>query len=332
MRVGIIGCGGISAVHAKSISRAENACLKAVADCVQEKARKLADQYGPAVTAYGDWEEMLEREALDVVHICTPHYLHTPMALKCLEKGIHVFTEKPPVISWGQLAILRQAVSEASAERGLHLGVCFQNRWNPEAQYAKKLLESGELGTITGARGFVTWRRDEAYYGDDWHGRAELEGGGALINQGIHTLDLIQFLTGQRAESVNAIRGNFHLQGVTEVEDTLCARIRYPGGAAVLYVTTGYAADTPPLIEIQCTEGRLRLEDGELTVWKGGKAAPQPFAQEEAYGKAYWGAGHQKAVSCFYESIRDNSTDLLDFQNVEDTLELFLRIYDAAGA
>lgn len=350
MRVGIIGCGGISGVHLRSISEIKGSCLVAAADCVPEKAEKAAAQYG--AHSYRDWEEMLEREELDVVHICTPHYLHTPMAVECLGRGIHVFTEKPPVISREQLACLEKAVrwkdhvcgeglaAGASCEGNCvyegnpagepRLGVCFQNRWNPEVQYAKELLESGALGKITGARGFVTWRREKSYYMDDWHGRMALEGGGALINQGIHTLDLLQYLVGERAEKVEAMQGNLHLKGEVEVEDTLCARIRYPEATAVLYVTNGYAEDAPPLLEIRCEEGRVRLEDGVLIIYRDGKATVKNFDRGEAYGKSYWGAGHQKAISHFYQSIESGESDLLDFQNVRDSLELLLRIYDSA--
>lgn len=328
MRVGIIGCGGISGVHARSIGNVEGSCLAAVADIVPERAGKLAAQYGAQV--YTDWEAMLEKERLDIVHICTPHSLHTPMAVRCLEKGMHVFTEKPPIISWEQLRQLTEASDKGKADGKRRLGVCFQNRWNPEVQYAKELLKSGALGPVEGVRGFVTWCRDKSYYENGWHGKMALEGGGALINQGIHTLDMIQFLIDERADVVEAIQGNLHLQREMEVEDTLCAYIHYPGVRASLYVTNGYADDESPLVEVQCAKGRIRLEDGGITIWKEGKAVVHPFEQGEVYGKAYWGAGHQKAISHFYQSVEEGTEDLLDFGNVKDTLELLLRIYDSA--
>lgn len=325
MRAGIIGCGGIAGVHARSIVCTEGSSLCAVADCVPQKAETLAAQY--SARAYADWEEMLKREALDIVHICTPHYLHTPMAAACIGRGIHVFTEKPPVISREQLELLR----ELARPSGVRLGVCFQNRWNPEVQAAKALLESGELGGIVGARGFVTWRRDGAYYGDDWHGKLALEGGGALINQGIHTLDLMQYLIGKKADAVEAMQGNFHLQGEMEVEDTLCAHMFYPGVRAVFYVTTGYAQDVSPLVELVCEKGSLRMEDSALDIRRHGQPPERrTFTQAEGYGKAYWGAGHQTAVSHFYGSVAEGVPDLLDFSGVEDTLELMLDIYAKA--
>lgn len=328
MRAGIIGCGGIADVHARSIAGTNESSLCAVADCVPQRAQRLAAQYN--ARAYGDWEEMLEREALDIVHICTPHYLHTPMAVGCIGRGIHVFTEKPPVISREQFDRLRE-LSRPFAVGAARLGVCFQNRWNPEVQAAKELLESGELGGIVGARGFVTWCRDRAYYGDDWHGKLALEGGGALINQGIHTLDLMQYLIGKRADAVEAMLGNFHLQGEIEVEDTLCAQIFYPGARALFYVTTGYAKDAPPLVEIECENGSIRMEDSVLDILRHGQPPERrSFTRAEGYGKSYWGAGHQTAVSHFYESVAEGVPDLLDFTNVADTLDLMLNIYEKA--
>lgn len=124
------------------------------------------------------------------MHICTPHYLHVPMAVYGLTHGVHVFMEKPPVISGEQLAQLEEAV--AGSDR--RLGLCFQNRYNPSVQEVKKLLASGEAGRIRGARGLVTWSRGREYYTESgWRGSLATEGGGALINQSVHTLDLLAY-------------------------------------------------------------------------------------------------------------------------------------------
>ena len=136
MKSAIVGCGNIAQVHAKSIRQLEGTELTAVADCVLPKAEKMAETFG--ARAYGSLEEMLEMEQIDVIHICTPHYLHTPMAVTALQKGINVFMEKPPVISWQQWEDLKQAVSEA--EGRAELGICFQNRFNGSVQYVKEQL------------------------------------------------------------------------------------------------------------------------------------------------------------------------------------------------
>lgn len=330
MRAGIIGCGAISEVHAKSIRALGGIELAAMADCAPGKAKRMTSVYGGGF--YTDWVEMLDKERPDIVHLCTPHYLHAQMAAECLERGIHVFTEKPPVISWEQLERLKETVRRQKPGKRARLGVCFQNRWNPEVQYAKRALEEGTLGRVIGAKGIVTWCRSRQYYeSGEWRGKKATEGGGALINQGIHTLDLIQYLVAERAETVEALMGNFHLKDVIEVEDTVCAYIGYPRCVASLYVTTGYAADVPPIVEILCEGGSLRLEDGKVFLKRdGGETETIAFSGKKGYGKEYWGAGHQKAIGQFYKSIESGVPDLLDFDNVEETLGLFLRIYDAA--
>ncbi len=329
MNIGIIGCGGIAAVHARSIENTDKNRLAAVADCVYDKAQKMAQAYG--ARAYEDWETMINQEALDVVHLCTPHYLHTDMAVSCLKHGIHVFTEKPPVISRAQLEQLQRAYIKAKDAEGLRLCVCFQNRWNPDVQFVKNTLLKKELGNITGIRGIVSWCRGTGYYSDQWHGKKALEGGGALINQGIHTLDLMQYFVDEAAIRTEAVLDNLHLKGQIEVEDTLCAYIRYPDLTANLYVTTGYTSDMSPLIDICCENGHIRLENGEVIIRRGqDKPELHTFESEELYGKSYWGAGHQKAISHFYRSIAEGTGNLLDFENVSETVDLMLRIYEAA--
>ncbi|MCM1568536.1 MAG: Gfo/Idh/MocA family oxidoreductase [Roseburia sp.] len=330
MRVGIIGCGCISEVHAKSIMALEDSELVSVADCVPERARRLAARYGGSF--HTDWMEMLEQEKLDVVHICTPHYLHAAMAVECLDRGIHVFMEKPPVISWEQFHMLKEAVNRQSGAGGIKTGVCFQNRRNPEVQFVRKLLRENYFGSIVGVRGIVTWCRDKSYYAaGSWRGKKHLAGGGALINQGIHTLDLIQYLVDEKPCGVEAMMDNFHLKEEIEVEDTLCAHIRYSQAAGCLYVTTGYAADAAPVLELQCERGRIRMEEGSVFLKENkGEEEIIEMPGEKGFGKDYWGAGHGQAIEQFYNSIQKGESDILDFENVEETLRLFLRIYDSA--
>ena len=249
MKAVIVGCGNIGAVHAESIRRLEGASLCAAADIRPERAASYAEKYG--CRAYASLEEMLEKERPDVLHICTPHYLHVPMTAYALQRGIHVFCEKPPVISEEQL----DALTRAAAEGPGRAGFCFQNRYNPGVLFIRELLASGRLGKVKGARGIVTWNRGEAYYTQSgWRGRLETEGGGALINQSIHTMDLLGVFLGKPV-SVEAQTANHHLPGVIEVEDMMEAYIRYADAAACFYATTAYTEDAPPLIELSCEKG-----------------------------------------------------------------------------
>ncbi len=243
-RSAIVGCGGIAQVHARALSEMENVRLAAYADTKPERAQALASQYGGQ--AYASLEALLDQESIDVLHICTPHFLHLPMAQAAASRGIAVFTEKPPVISrtqWQDFQALPGPV-----------GVCFQNRFNSSVAYAQKRLEEGALGPVLGARAFVTWRREAPYYTESgWRGALDTEGGGALINQAIHTLDLMVRFLGP-ARSAQAVQANFHLPGVIQVEDTLAAYIRFAEATGVFYATTAHAVDAPILLELACQQ------------------------------------------------------------------------------
>ena len=143
-RVGIVGCGGIARVHAQSLLRMDNVKMIAFADCKPERAQGFASEYGG--NAYASLEKMLAAEHLDVLHICTPHALHVPMALQAAEKGIQVFTEKPAAVNDEQMDALMEAAKK------VHVGVCFQNRYNDNVRYVQQALQKGEGGKVLGAR------------------------------------------------------------------------------------------------------------------------------------------------------------------------------------
>lgn len=330
MKAAIVGCGNIAAVHAKSISLLEGVTLTAAADIKREQAEQYEKEYG--CRAYDSLENMLEAERPDVLHICTPHYLHVPMALDALKRGIHVFCEKPPVISEEQLDCLEKAVAEGPGR----VGFCFQNRYNPSILYVKELLCSGKAGRVKGARGIVTWHRDAAYYTQSgWRGKLETEGGGALINQSIHTMDLLGVLLG-KPMSVEAQTANHHLPGVIEVEDMMEAYIRYENAAACFYATTAYTEDSPPLIEISCENVIIRIEDLDVTLfWKDGRGenagVERPeIARKKALGKSYWGTGHLDCISDFYRCLKTGERFAQDLDGVRDTARLMLAAYESA--
>ena len=326
MKAVIVGCGNIGAVHAESIRRLEGVSLCAAADIRPERAASYAEKYG--CRAYASLEEMLEKERPDVLHICTPHYLHVPMTTYALQRGIHVFCEKPPVISEEQL----DALTRAAAEGPGRAGFCFQNRYNPGVLFIRELLASGRLGKIKGARGIVTWNRGEAYYTQSgWRGRLETEGGGALINQSIHTMDLLGVFLGKPV-SVEAQTANHHLPGVIEVEDMMEAYIRYADAAACFYATTAYTEDAPPLIELSCEKGIVRMEDPEVTIiWPDGRREHPETVRKQALGKSYWGSGHLDCIADFYRCLRTGERFAQDLDGVRDTIRLMLAAYRSAA-
>lgn len=324
MRSAIVGCGNVAQVHARAIDALEDTVLVAVADICTEKAEEMAMRYGGK--AYGSLEEMLETEQIDVLHICTPHYLHVPMTVQALKAGVHVFMEKPPVIDRVQWDILQQAVREAEGKACL--GICFQNRFNDSVQYVKRQLAEGAYGRILGVRGMVTWNRGVEYYAsNDWRGKLATEGGGALINQSIHTLDLMQYLIGEKPLSVKSSVAKLHLPEEIEVEDMVAAHIVYSDVRGCFYVSTGYVTDAPPLIELECEKARVRIEEDVVTLFYGGEALVQGFNEQKRLGKSHWGMGHQTAIREFYKSVTSGEKYAIELGDIEETIWLLLQIY-----
>lgn len=300
MKVAVIGCGGISAMHLKALSDNPDTDIVAVADIKPERADKAAADYG--ARAYYDFDELLEKENVDSVHICTPHYLHTEMAVKALEKGINVLTEKPCSVSIDEIEALRKAQKES----GKQVGICFQNRYNNCVLRAKEIIASGRLGRVLSARAFVTWSRDKDYYSDDWHGTLEKECGGVLINQSIHTLDLIEYLCG-KCKKVTAHVSNDHLKGIIEVEDNASVLMELESGiTAMMYATTAYAENSDVLIEISFENGKLRLEGDRLySIDSHGNISEACEKPEAVYhGQSYWGVGHSILINDYYDCLK----------------------------
>ena len=325
-RVGIVGCGGIAGTHAWAISQMEDVEIKAFVDVRLERAIDFSEKYtGGEAETYGSLEEMLDADEVDAVQICTPHYLHVPMAITALKKGVSVFCEKPPAITMEQFEELRVETERSKAR----LGFCFQNRYNQTMKKAKEILAEGGLGAVIGARAFVTWKREADYYQTDWKGQLSTEGGGALINQSIHTLDLMLQFLGEPDE-VAATISNHHLQGIIEVEDTVEAWMRFKDGKrGCFYASTGYAADAPVILELTCEQGSITMIDKTVTVRKQG-CEPENLEIEEiqGMGKSYWGNGHLTCIRDFYEKWDKGERFPNDLEGVETTMRTMMKIYD----
>lgn len=329
LRVGLIGCGGIAQVHAAVLSSMpELVRFTAVYDVTPERAQAMADEYGVRVAP--SLEALLEGDMVDAVHLCTPHDRHVPHALAALRSGLHVLSEKPAGISLTELDALEEAVS-GSVPR---YGVCLQNRYLPAILRAQELLAGETLGPVRGSRAMVTWHREGGYYTDSgWRGTWAHEGGSAMINQAIHTLDLQCLLCGQPTSFAGTMH-NLRLRDTIETEDTCQLRMEYPGGAVGLfYASTSYALDAPILLEVHCERGSLRIEGDALYVREGEGA----WRQEELPvltppGKLYWGAGHGLLIRDFYQAIEENRAITVDFNQGTRVLRELLKVYEAERA
>jgi Predicted dehydrogenases and related proteins len=325
LKAAIIGCGNIAKVHAACLESIEYIELISLCDIHLERAENLAKSY--RANCYTSYEEMLEKEAVDVIHICTPHYMHVPMSIYCLSKGKYVFLEKPPIMSQQQFF---QLVSHPDIDK---LGICFQNRYNQGLNWIKDYLKSGKAGKILGARGIVTWSRDADYYKESgWRGELKKEGGGVLINQAIHTLDILVNLMGEPLK-VSATKANHHLKGIIEVEDTMEACIKFASGTVVFYATTAHCINSIPLIEVSCENVTIRLEEPRVTLfYRSGQFEVISVEDNEALGKEYWGNGHKACVNTYYEAIKEEQKLPITLTDVKDTMGLMLSMYKSADS
>ncbi|MDP4090155.1 MAG: Gfo/Idh/MocA family oxidoreductase [Bacillota bacterium] len=304
LRSAIIGCGNIHVNHAKALMNSDFGELAAVVDINENRAKAAAEKYN--CKYYLDYKEMLKDNNIDVVHICTPHFLHSTMAIDSIAAGKHALVEKPVAVS------VERAMEMIAAKDKYkkHLAVAFQNRYNNTSLKAKEIIEQGTLGKVRGLKAIVTWSRDKNYYlNDEWRGKWETEGGGVLINQAIHDLDLLQWFGGP----MDSIKGNADLRvlnDVIEVEDTADATIRFKSGAVgIFYATNCYSMNSSVLIEIHLEDGMLRIEEGELFLIRdGAKTLLCSDTSSDSTAKSYWGEGHRKMIKSFYESIMNDDT------------------------
>ena len=298
-KVGVIGLGNISRMHIPALMSTPKAKITAVCDIREDRLKHGAEITG--AIPYTDWRELITSD-IDVVHILTPHYLHAPMAIAALKVGKHVLTEKP-MASTIEDAI--EMIKNADSANGT-LSVIFQNRYNPSTVALKKIIDSGEVGKLKCARASVCWHRDAAYYADGpWRGKLETSGGGSLINQCIHTLDLLSYLGGP----IKRVRGHVStdvLDDIIEVEDNTHAVFEYESGVmGVLHTTNSYGADSPVVIEFIFENGIYQIWADKLFKIEDG--LPVLIADGESTAslgeKSYWGNSHKIQIAKYYDCL-----------------------------
>ncbi len=324
LRVGVIGLGGISGVHIPALMDLPLAKIAAVCDVKEDRLKAGMEKTG--AEGYTDYREILAREDIDIVHILTPHYLHAPMAIDALRAGKHVLTEKPMASTIEDAKAMIRAADQSKGT----LNVIFQNRYNASTVELKRIIDSGEAGRFLCARASVCWHRTEPYYTQSgWRGKWATEGGGSLINQAIHTLDLLSYLGGP----IKRVRGHVStdtLEGVIEVEDNCHAVFEYESGATgVLHTTNSYAVDSPILLEMVfekavyqlVAEKLFRIVDGMPELVLKGEDA------RELGVKSYWGASHKYEIARVYECIANGVPFEIDGRSGFPALCLVKSIY-----
>lgn len=309
----VVGYGAIGPIHAEALGQVDNAQLYAVCD-IDENALNNAKEAYPGILCYNNYDDVLADDNIDSVHICTPHYLHAPMVKKALKAGKKIICEKP-------VAITREEFEDLLATPGIeNVALVFQNRLNPCAAKLKEIADSGEYGALKATKAIVTWCRDKSYYDSgDWRGKWATEGGGVLINQSIHTLDLLCYVGGE-VEDVDANMFNYSLKDVIEVEDTCVARLNYKNGnKGIFFATNAYTTTNFPQIEFVFEKATIRYMEQGLFVGNE-KVASDEMA---VYGKACWGVGHLGLFDNFY-----GKGEFYDIYSAKNTMETMYSIYE----
>lgn len=319
----VIGLGVVSSIHINAILNNPNILLVGVCDILEEK-RSSAPEGVPFFT---DYREMIRTVMPDVAHICLPHYLHVPVSEEVASMGVHVFCEKPVALNREQ-ALSFAAFEAAHSE--IHMGICLQNRCNESVEMLKTIIDSGEYGAVKASKGIVHWFRGKDYYeAGPWRGFLKTAGGGCMINQSVHTLDLLYFLGGEITD-LRAIVGQL-LDYDIEVEDTVAARLHYKNGAHGIFIATiaNYKNENVE-ISIQLEKAEFLIQNNIL--YKLEADGNRTFLCEDARlpgSRFYYGASHGKAIGRFYEALEKNSQDYLHVRDAVMSIRLIDAILEA---
>ena len=328
MRVGLIGGGNISETHARAAKAIPGVEIAAVFGVNQEKVRRLSEEYGG--TPYFGFEEFLAHRPMDFVAIGSPSGLHAEQGIAAARRGLHVLTEKPLDIS----VRAADAFITAAADAKVKLGVFFQDRFKADLIRVKDWVEAGVLGKPILADARVKWFRPQEYYGTSkWRGTLALDGGGALINQAIHTVDLLLWMFGDVARVQAQKKTTLHK---IEAEDTLTALLEFKNGAmGVLQATTSVYPGYPRRVELTGDQGTVIIEHDRLVAPDlrklpadaGGRGDDKNLSASSATVSDT--RGHQAAIENFIQAIEKNTTPRCSGVEGRRSLALVEAIYAA---
>jgi predicted dehydrogenase len=331
LHVGLLGSGNISETHARAALEAEDVELAAHWGRNADASARLADRYGGR--AFGTVEELLAHRPLDAVIIGTPSGVHAEHAIAAARHGLHVLVEKPLEVSTTRID---QVLSEC-ARAGVTLGVIFQDRTAPDLVWLKRLIDDGTMGAPLLASASVRWYRPPEYYaGSPWRGTRALDGGGALMNQGIHTVDLLLWLYGPVARVSAVAATALHR---IEVEDMVVATLEFASGAlGTLEVTTAAFPGLPRRLELTGTEGTIVVEGDRVTriALRTPPAVPPPKHAGNANASASSPVvsdvqGHRRVLEDFVGAVRERRPSRCDGAEGRRSVALIEAIYRSAS-
>jgi len=329
VHVGLIGAGNISQTHARAAAAVPGVAVAAVFGANAAKARDLAAQHG--AEAYDDIDAFLGHKPLEVVLIGSPSGVHASEGIAAARRGLHVLVEKPIDVTTARADALIAAAEEA----GVRLGVFFQDRLKPGIVALKNLLSSGGLGRVLRVSARVPWYRPPDYYRlSRWRGTTALDGGGALMNQGVHTVDLLLWLLGDVARVQARTATLLH---EIESEDTALALLEFESGAlGTLEATTAAYPGYARRVELSGTEGTVVLENDRIAAADlktprpellGGEGDANPSASSPVVSDA---RGHQRVIEDFLRAVESGGRPACDGHEGRRSVELVEAIYRAA--
>lgn len=302
LRIAVVGCGRISVMHFDAIFLNDDKTeLVACCDNKHDRADKYAKKYH--VKAYYNYKDLLDNEELDAIHICLPHYLHTVVAEYAFKKHVNVLSEKPMDINY-EKAFHAVAIAK---KYNVKYGVVFQCRYNDSFQFVKKALVEGKLGKIISAISILTWSRPDEYYSEsDWKGTWDKEGGGVIIDQAIHSIDMVNKLIDSKPVKIDCHMAN-RGHDIVKVEDCAEGLITYENAVKYsFYAMNNFGDDEPIQIKLFCEKGKaiFSYDDGYI-YFNDGKVEEvhQQNVRSIEGGKDYWGFMHSKQITNFYNAI-----------------------------
>ncbi|SFE84901.1 Predicted dehydrogenase [Paenibacillus algorifonticola] len=267
VRIGILGLGNMGTGHARYLieGRVEGAVLAAVSDVRSERLELAAQEWGTELKLYSTAEELFYSGEVDGVLICTPHYDHPQQAAAALKAGLHVLIEKPAGVYTKQV----REMNEAAARSNKVFGIMYNQRTNPLYAKLRDLITSGELGEVRRTNWIITnWYRSQSYYDSGgWRATWAGEGGGVLLNQDPHQLDLWQWTTGMMPKRVRAFC-SFGKHRNIEVENDVTAYVEYENGATGVFVTSTFESPGTNRFEISGERGKIVIENDKMTFWR----------------------------------------------------------------
>ena len=334
--IGIVGCGMIANFHAKAIADAQGAHLVGCADRMPEFATKFADKQG--CRAFDTVQAMLADPEVDAVSICSPSGAHLEPALAAAAAGKHIVVEKPLEITTERCDQIIQACDKA----GVRLAVTFQSRFHESSKLMKQAVEQGRFGKVTMGDSYVKWYRSQEYYDSGaWRGTWALDGGGALMNQAIHSVDLLVWLMGPVAE-ISAMTATMTHERI-EVEDIAVANLRFVSGAlGVIEATTTAYPGALKRIEISGSHGTAILEEEDIKMWQFAEETPEDDEiRKRMTGKTESGGGaadpsaidhhgHTMVFGEFVAAINENRPPAVDGHEGRRSVEVIRAIYESA--